>query len=50
MKFKEWIKRIIPTSQKKFHEEMDEISNVLINISCEMKGLLFERGPFYISI
>lgn len=39
MKFKEWIKRIIPTSQKEFHEEMDEISNVLINISCEMNKL-----------
>lgn len=39
MKFKEWVKRIIPTSQKEFREKMNEISNVLTNISCELDNL-----------
>ncbi len=39
MKFKEWIKRIIPTSKKEFREKMNEISDELTNIGCEINNL-----------
>lgn len=39
MKFKEWIKRIIPTSKKEFREKMNEISDELANIGCEINNL-----------